>query len=141
VPIATIVCTADLEGRFTWVNKAWTQTLGYTATELCERNSFEFVHPDDQEAGYPHGLAGEAIPAAARIVALADVFDALTHARPYKASRPLDEALAEIRRSSGSHFGPAVVAAFDELDENVLVALTFESPTSSSSVELDVISA
>jgi len=105
------------------------------------RNSFEFVHPDDQEAGYPHGLAGEAIPAAARIVALADVFDALTHARPYKAPRPLDEALAEIRRSSGSHFGPAVVAAFDELDENVLVALTFESPTLSSSVELDVISA
>jgi len=110
VPIATIVCTADLEGRFTWVNKAWTQTLGYTATELCERNSFEFVHPDDQEAGYPHGLAGEAIPAAARIVALADVFDALTRTpartrrrgRSTKRSRRFAgrAALTSVRRSS-----------------------------------------
>jgi PAS domain S-box-containing protein len=335
-----LVCTADLEGRFTWVNEAWTQTLGYTAAELCERNSFEFVHPDDQEAtrhelqrqadegasvfnfqnryrasdgsyrwlewvsrrdpddaqllavardvterkhaeqllanyraelelavrdrtielesarhetlrrlalaaefrdndtyahtervgelsaliaqqlelpaeqvqlirlasplhdvgklgirdsillkpakltpaefavmqehtvdgakilggsssdvlqlaeqialshherwdgtGYPGRVAADAIPIAARIVALADVFDALTHRRPYKAPWPLDEALAEIRRSSGSHFDPSVVQAFDKLDEDMLVALTFESPTTGSGVPHDLVSA
>ena len=47
-------------------------------------------------SGYPAGLAGEAIPLCGRIVALADVFDALTHARPYKPAWPLDRALAEI---------------------------------------------
>ena len=62
-------------------------------------------------AGYPLGLAGEAIPEAARIVAVADVLDALTHARPYKRAWSLEEALAEIGRGSGRHFDPRVVEA------------------------------
>jgi PAS domain S-box-containing protein len=62
--------------------------------------------------GYPLGLAGEAIPLVGRIVAVADVFDALTQDRPYKPAWPLDKALAEMQRSAGSQFDPRVVAAF-----------------------------
>lgn len=62
--------------------------------------------------GYPHRLAGEAIPIEARIVAIADVFDALCSKRPYKPAWPVDEAFAEIVRCSGSQFDPALVEAF-----------------------------
>jgi hypothetical protein len=62
--------------------------------------------------GYPSGLAGEQIPMSGRIVALADVFDALTHARPYKPAWAVEQAMAEIRRLSGSQFDPGVVDAF-----------------------------
>lgn len=63
-------------------------------------------------SGYPNGLAGEAIPLGARIVAVADVVDALTHERPYRPAWPLDEVMHEIRTQSGHHFDPTVVAAF-----------------------------
>jgi PAS domain S-box-containing protein/putative nucleotidyltransferase with HDIG domain len=62
--------------------------------------------------GYPRGLVRERIPFAGRIVAVADVFDALTHDRPYKKAWPVEAAIAEIRRASGSQFDPRVVAAF-----------------------------
>lgn len=61
-------------------------------------------------AGYPRGLAGEAIPLAGRIVAVADVFDALTNPRPYKRAWTLDEGLAYLRENSGSQFDPQCVA-------------------------------
>ncbi len=61
--------------------------------------------------GYPHGLAGKRIPETARIVAVADVLDALTHARPYKEAWSVQETLAEIAQSGGRHFDPQVVAA------------------------------
>jgi HD-GYP domain-containing protein (c-di-GMP phosphodiesterase class II) len=63
-------------------------------------------------SGYPAGLAGEDIPLVGRIVAVADVFDALTHARPYKEAWPVAEAIAEIRGEVGGQFDPAVVNAF-----------------------------
>jgi putative two-component system response regulator len=62
--------------------------------------------------GYPDGLAGEAIPLAARVVAIADVYDALTSERVYKAAMPHDEAVQTILRNSGSHFDPRLVDAF-----------------------------
>ncbi|MFC4639792.1 HD domain-containing phosphohydrolase [Deinococcus hohokamensis] len=62
--------------------------------------------------GYPAGLSGEAIPLYGRIVAVADVFDALTSERPYKRAWSRAAALAEIRAQSGQQFDPAVVAAF-----------------------------
>ncbi|HVL59600.1 MAG TPA: HD domain-containing phosphohydrolase, partial [Burkholderiaceae bacterium] len=62
-------------------------------------------------SGYPRGIAGKAIPLSARIVAVADVFDALTSRRPYKEAWPIDRALAAIDQDSGRHFDPAVVAA------------------------------
>jgi HD-GYP domain-containing protein (c-di-GMP phosphodiesterase class II) len=67
--------------------------------------------------GYPDGLAGDAIPFAARIAAVADVYDALTSERPYKHAWPTSEAIEEIRRLSGTHFDPAVVTAFLQLHE------------------------
>jgi len=62
--------------------------------------------------GYPDRLSGTDIPIEARIVAIADVFDALCSERPYKSAWPIEKAYAEILSSSGSHFDPACVAAF-----------------------------
>jgi putative nucleotidyltransferase with HDIG domain len=64
--------------------------------------------------GYPDGLAGEAIPLAARILSVADALDAMTSDRPYRPGRPLDEALAEIDRRAGDQFCPRVVAALHD---------------------------
>lgn len=63
-------------------------------------------------SGYPQGLVGEDIPIEARIVAIADVFDALTSERPYKHAWPVEEAVALIRRESGHHFDPRLVDIF-----------------------------
>jgi putative two-component system response regulator len=62
--------------------------------------------------GYPHKLKEEEIPLEGRIVAIADVFDALTNERPYKKAWPVGEACAEIERQSGKQFDPRVVEAF-----------------------------
>ncbi len=66
-------------------------------------------------SGYPSGLAGEHIPIVGRVVAVADVFDALTHERPYKPAWPVEQAIARIKRAAGSQFDPRVVAAFIEV--------------------------
>ena len=63
-------------------------------------------------AGYPDALAGEAIPLGARIVAVADAFDAMTAARPYHEPREPEAALEELRACAGTQFDPAVVEAF-----------------------------
>jgi putative two-component system response regulator len=62
--------------------------------------------------GYPAGLAGEEIPITGRIVAVADVFDALTHSRPYKPAWSTADAITEVSRQAGRHFDPQVVDAF-----------------------------
>ena len=67
--------------------------------------------------GYPRGLCGEDIPLAARIVAVVDVWDALTHERPYKRAWTASEALAEVRAQAGRHFDPQVVEAFLKVQE------------------------
>jgi putative two-component system response regulator len=71
--------------------------------------------------GYPAGLRGEAIPMSGRIVAVADVFDAITHARPYKQARTVAYAVAEISDSSARQFDPQVVKAFMTLPHGELV--------------------
>ena len=63
-------------------------------------------------SGYPNGLAGEAIPIEARIVAIADVFDALTSVRPYKQAWPVEKAVEFLREQSGRHFDPSLVEVF-----------------------------
>lgn len=63
-------------------------------------------------SGYPAGLRGEAIPIEGRILAVVDVFDALTNRRPYKPAWPLDEALRAVEQGSGEAFDPSLVAAF-----------------------------
>lgn len=66
-------------------------------------------------SGYPDGLEGEAIPLAARMFALVDVFDALTHARPYKPAWPADAAARELSASAGRQFDPTLVPVFLDL--------------------------
>ncbi len=70
--------------------------------------------------GYPNRLAGEAIPWVARVVAICDVFDALTSARPYKRAWPVNEAQAEIQRCRGSHFDPQITDVFLSNFEEIL---------------------
>ena len=66
-------------------------------------------------SGYPRGLTGEEIPLAARIVALADAFDAMTNGQTYRDPMPIAEALREIEADAGSHFDPLLSAAFVDL--------------------------
>jgi putative two-component system response regulator len=71
-----------------------------------------YHHEKFDGSGYPNGLAGEAIPLEARIVAVADVFDALTSERPYKRSWPLEDAIELLREGRRIHFDPACVDVF-----------------------------
>ncbi len=70
--------------------------------------------------GYPNQLSGEAIPLSARIIAVGDVFDALTSKRPYKEAWPVDKAIALIHEEAGKHFDPDVVAAFDDCLDKIM---------------------
>jgi len=67
--------------------------------------------------GYPHGLAGSAIPLFSRMLALCDAFDAMTTFRCYREPVSLDECLAEMKRCSGTHFDPDLCQAFVEYIE------------------------
>jgi putative two-component system response regulator len=81
-------------------------------------------------SGYPNGLAGEAIPQSGRIVAVADVFDALTSVRPYKKAWAVEDAVSFIRDNSGSHFDPDVAACFERcLPDIIKIRDTHQEPT------------
>ena len=71
-------------------------------------------------SGYPAGLKGEAIPQSARIVALADVFDALSMKRPYKEPWPLEKIMAHLAANAGVHFDPELVACFTRILPEIL---------------------
>jgi PAS domain S-box-containing protein len=73
--------------------------------------------------GYPNGLSGETVPLVGRIVAVADVFDALTHDRPYKRAWSVQDAIAEIGRGAGGQFDPRVVTAFLALRDSLASVL------------------
>jgi HD-GYP domain-containing protein (c-di-GMP phosphodiesterase class II) len=72
-------------------------------------------HEKVDGTGYPQGLRGEEIPLGARIVTVADSFDAMMTDRPYRARLPLDRALGDLRRNTGTQFCPKVVKAFCSL--------------------------
>ncbi len=72
-------------------------------------------------SGYPAGIQGNNIPLSARIVALADVFDALTSERPYKKAWSVDDAIGLIREQSGQHFDPELVEAFFRCLPDILI--------------------
>ena len=72
-------------------------------------------------SGYPLGLKGEEIPLEGRIATVIDVFDALTHARPYKKAWTIEAALAEISKCAGTHFDPCVTEAFMRLEHEAMV--------------------
>jgi putative two-component system response regulator len=88
--------------------------LGDSASDLIKLAAqiAEGHHEHWDGNGYPKGLAGEAIPLAARIVAIADVFDALTTERPYKKAFPVSRALEILVAERGRHFDPACIDAF-----------------------------
>ena len=73
--------------------------------------------------GYPHGLAGDEIPLEARIIFVADSFEAMTSDRPYRRGMPVGDALEELRRCAGSQFDPEVVEAFAGLVEGDRLAV------------------
>lgn len=77
-------------------------------------------HEKFDGSGYPKHVAGEAIPLFGRIVAVADVFDALTSERPYKRAWELDRAMNYLREGAGQHFDPACVAAFLSSQDEIL---------------------
>ena len=93
-----------------------------TGAQMLADSPFELLAVAEQIAlthhehwdgsGYPTGLAGEAIPITGRIVAVADVFDALTHSRPYKTAWSTADAITEVTSQAGTHFDPLVVDAF-----------------------------
>lgn len=70
--------------------------------------------------GYPYGIAGQDIPFIGRIVAVADVFDALTSRRPYKEPWPVEKAVAQLEQDSGKNFDPKLVDSFNEVLPNIL---------------------
>ena len=94
-------------------------TLGYeilagSQSEMLQAGAqIALAHHEKYDgSGYPQGLIGEDIPLFARIVAVADVFDALTSERPYKSAWTIDKALAFLYEGSGKHFDPQCVVAF-----------------------------
>ncbi|PWI33222.1 two-component system response regulator [Vibrio albus] len=78
-----------------------------------------YHHEKWDGSGYPNGIAGDAIPLSARIVAIADVFDALTSQRPYKDAWSIEKSIEYIQRQSGKHFDPALVPLFLECMPNI----------------------
>jgi putative two-component system response regulator len=94
-------------------------SVGAQILSQCRHPAFRMAedialhhHEKWDGSGYPHGLKGDAIPEAARIVALADVYDTLTHVRPYKRAWTHKAAITEIQKLSGTHFDPTLVDQF-----------------------------
>ena len=71
-------------------------------------------------SGYPNGLRGDEVPIEGRVVAIADVFDALTSQRPYKSPFTLERTTEIIREGKGKHFDPDVVDAFFAVEQEIL---------------------
>jgi putative nucleotidyltransferase with HDIG domain len=83
--------------------------LAHEAEAICRH------HERYDGAGYPGGLKGEQIPLAARLIAVADAFDAMTSSRPYRAAMPIEGALEQIRKNAGTQFDPVVTQAFGRI--------------------------
>ena len=83
------------------------------------KNLAAYHHEKWDGTGYPKGLKGEDIPLSARVMAVADVFDALVSRRSYKEPFPVDKSFDIIREGSGSHFDPLVVKAFLDAEDEI----------------------
>lgn len=139
-----ILCKPGKLDADEWLIMKTHAALGAEAIELAERDAgpgggVDFLHYAKDIArshherwdgsGYPQGLAGEAIPLAARLMALADVFDALISPRVYKKAWSYEAAQAHIVEQRGSHFDPDVVDAFvASFDEFCAIARRLADP-------------
>ena len=101
---------------------------GSESVVLQAAASIAIAHHEKYDgSGYPYGVAGDAIPLFGRIVAVADVFDALTSERPYKKAWDFDRAVSFLREGAGQHFDAACVNAFlARLDDVVAVHARFQ---------------
>jgi putative two-component system response regulator len=104
--------------RHTTIGAQILQQCSHPAFRLAEQISLHH-HEKWDGTGYPKGLKGDRIPEVARIAALADVYDALTHVRAYKHAWTHAEAVLEIERTSGTHFEPRMVVAFVKLVDHL----------------------
>jgi putative two-component system response regulator len=102
-------------------------SIGYRILQKSNTPLFQMAaeialrhHEKWNGAGYPDGLKGEDIPMSARIVAVADVFDALTMKRPYKEAWPIEKAFELLAKDAGSHFDPNLVEVFASIKHEVL---------------------
>ncbi len=93
--------------------------LGTVAHVEILRNIAQFHHETLDGAGYPNGLKGDAIPIEARIIAVADIFDALTSARPYKPAWSIEEAFAALRKLAGLKLDPDCVNSLTRNREKI----------------------
>jgi putative two-component system response regulator len=100
------------------------QILGASSSRLLQAGEeIARTHHERWDGkGYPTGLAGEGIPMAGRLTAVADAFDALSFSRPYKEAWPLDAVLAEMELSAGRQLDPALVEILQRLDHEALLA-------------------
>ena len=112
-----------------WVIMRTHPEIGYNILRRSDAPVFQMAaqislehHEKWNRKGYPQGLAGTDISESARIVAVADVFDALTTKRPYKDAWPIEKAVALIKEDAGSHFDPDVAQVFlDQLDDFIAI--------------------
>jgi len=94
---------------------------GHDSTLMNMAKEIAISHHEKWDgSGYPNGLTGKEIPLSGRIVAISDVFDALTSERPYKKAWPVEEAIAEIKRGANSHFDPDLVEVFLQVLPEIL---------------------
>lgn len=107
-----IMKSHTLIGKNLLINKSSEYLL--QGAEIAESH-----HEKWDGSGYPLGLKGEQIPLSGRIVAVADVFDALTSKRPYKEPWSIEDALDYIKKNRGTHFDPKIVEAFIENEDSI----------------------
>ena len=108
------------------------QKLVKTSASFLEiANDIAYYHHEKWDgSGYPEGLAGDAIPISARLMAVADVYDAIISRRAYKGAMSHEKAVAAIREGCGVHFDPELVNAFIANDEDFrLIAEEHSSDT------------
>lgn len=109
-------------------------TIGYSILSKSSTPLFDLAskialyhHEKWDGTGYPEGLIRDEIPESARIIAVADVFDALTMKRPYKEAWSISRAIEEIKKGSGSHFDPIVVESFISVVQDLKdIKITYE---------------
>jgi len=124
----TVLNKPDKLTREEWSEMRRHPEIGYrilaTASEFSEVADFILEHQERWDGkGYPRGLAGEDISIQARIIAVADAFDAMTSDRAYRKGLGLDAALQEIEKYAGSQFDPKIADVFTTMMRNGSVAI------------------